>query len=450
MKASYLPRFLAVLLMCSASPGLVEPAEPGESQLPRASIGEGTGGRITLEQALALALQMNPSVAAGVYVVSAAEARVTQAGLLPNPELELESENFGGSDDLDGFNAAESTAVIRQSVLLGGKRGHRRAVAETEQTLAGRDLEAVRLDVTTATTSAFFRVLAAQQREALADELLGLAERFAGTVQKRVDAGKVSPVEATRAGIEVARARVELARAARELEAARVLLAAAWGSSTADFDRAVGELPEPADLPSLGQLRQHLLKAPEVTRLEDQVERERRALELERSFRIPDLTISVGPRRFEETGDSAWVAGVSVPLPIFDRNQGGRRAAEFELERTRRDAEATRVGLEAELASALERLRALTLEVTTMSEEIEPAARSVFAATEIGYREGKLGFLDVLDAQRTLFETRSLLLDSHEEYAISRTRLERLIGRPVNLQAAPWPLHADTAQGEER
>jgi cobalt-zinc-cadmium efflux system outer membrane protein len=450
MRTSFVTLAIAALLIIAASPGLVEPSEPSDSELARASAKKGIEGHITLEQAVSRALKRNPALAAGTSAVSAAEARITQAGLFPNPELELETENFGGSGELDGFNAAESTAVVSQPILLGGKRRHRRSVAESERTLAGRDLEAVRLDVTAGVTAAFYQVLAAQRREALADELLALAERFAGTVQKRVDAGKVSPVEATRASIEVSQARVGLARAVRELEAARALLAANWGSSTADFDLAVGELPELIDPPSLGPLRQHLLKVPEITRLEDQIERERRALELERSFRIPDLTISVGPRRFEETGESAWVAGISLPIPIFDRNQGARRAAEFELERTRRDAEANRVGLEAELTSTLERLRAVTLEATTMSQEIVPAARSAFAATQAGYREGKLGFLDVLDAQRALFETRSLLLDSREEYAITRAELERLIGRPLSLQRAPSPPEADTSQGEER
>ena len=96
---------------------------------------------LTLAQAIARALQMSPSLAAAVHAVAAAEARVMQANLFPNPEFALEIENFGGSGDLNGFNAAESTAVISQPVLLGGKRGRRRAVAESEQRLAGRDLD---------------------------------------------------------------------------------------------------------------------------------------------------------------------------------------------------------------------------------------------------------------------------------------------------------------------
>ena len=396
-------------------------------------------GDLTLDQAIAAAIQRNPTLLAATYGLSAAEGRVEQAGLLPNPGFSLESENFGGNGALDGFNAAETTAVISQEFVLGGKRKRRRAVAESEQRLAGRNLEAARLDLMTRTTLAYYRVVTAQEREALAEELLALADRFARTVQARVDAGKVSPVEATRAGIEVAQARVRYARAGRDLQAARTRLAATWGSTTAVFDRAIGELPKPTPPPPLEQLRPLLLQTPEMGRLDELIERSENILEVEQSFRIPNLTVSLGPRWFEETGHSAWVAGISLPVPIFDRNQGARNAAAFDLERTRRDAEAGKISLETELAAGLQRLSAAELENETMEHDVVPAAKAAFAATELGYTEGKFSFLDVLDAQRALFESRSLLLDSREEYALTRTEIERLIGighDPTTAQTA--------------
>ena len=385
-------------------------------------------GEITLDQAVEAALRLSPSLGAVKHSVSAAQARTTQAGLFPNPEFSLETENFGGSAELDGFDAAETTAVISQEILLGGKRRRSRAVAESDQMLAERDLEAARLHVVLRTKLAYFRVVTAQERQALAEELLALADRFAHTVQARVDAGKVSPVEGTRAEIEVAQARVRRTRAVRDLKAARVRLAATWGSGVVSFDRAVGELPEPKAPPSLEQLRSRLLQTPEIVRLEDMIHRQQNVMDVESAFRVPNVTVSLGPRRFEETGHSAWVAGISFPIPIFDRNQGSREAAEFDLERVRREAEAIRVSIEADLAAGLERLQAAEQETEIMKTQVVPAAEAAFAATEIGYTEGKFGFLDVLDAQRALFESRSLLLDSREEYALTLTELERLIG----------------------
>jgi cobalt-zinc-cadmium efflux system outer membrane protein len=386
---------------------------------------------LTIEAAIQHSIDRNPSIAAGRRRISAEEARAVQAGLMPNPKLELESENFGGRGERAGFNVAETTAVISQEIPLGGKRGRRREVGELKTQLAHADLEVVILDSRAATSSAFYRVLAARQRVDMDAELLELAERFADSVRIRVEAGKVSPIEATRAGIEVSQTRIALSRSKRELDAARTLLAATWGSSTVDFDAVVGDLPASVTPPSLELLLEHLNRSPDMRRLEVIEQRQTRVVDLEHSNRIPDLTISAGPRWYEETGGSAWVAGLSIPIPIFDRNQGDRRAAGFELERTRLETEAERIRLQANLAATLERLRAVTTEVERLTREIVPAAEDAFVATETGYLGGKLGFLNVLDAQRALFDARSMLLAGREEYALIRTEVERLIGRAL-------------------
>jgi len=399
---------------------------------------------LTLDEAVARALANHPAIEAAAHGVSAAEARALQAGLWPNPGLEIEVENFGGDGDLRGFQSGETTALVNQVLPIGGTPGRRRAVADAEHAVAGRDLESTRLDVVARATAAFSTVLAAQQREDLAIKLLEVAEDFARIVQAKVDSGKVSPVESTRAQIEVAQAGVRRARAARELRAARARLAASWGSPVADFDRAVGSLPRPEFSPPFDGLRSMLAATPDIGRLDDLVERQRRVVALEKSLRIPDLAVGIGPRRFEETGQSAWVAGVGVSIPIFDRRQGARRAAEFDLERMHRDADTARLALETELAVVCERLNAAVEAAHSAEDEVVPSAMSALAAVKIGYREGKFAFVDVIAAQRAFFEAGTLLLDSLEEYAIARAELDRLVGRPFDSGDAPTTENADT------
>jgi cobalt-zinc-cadmium efflux system outer membrane protein len=398
-----------------------------------ATVSEGQGPRtveMTLDEAVARALAHHPAVEAAVLGVSAAEARANQAGLWPNPELEIEIENFGGDGDLRGFQSAETTALVSQPLPIGGRPGRLRAVADAEHAVADRELESTRLDIVAGAKVAFTTVLAAQQREGLAVKLLEVAEDFARIVRAKVDSGKVSPVESTRAQIEVAQAYVRRARAARGLRAAKVRLAASWGSPIVDFDRAVGDLPRPALPPPLEDLRSMLAATPDIGRLDDLIERQRRVVALEKALRIPDLAIGIGPRRFEETGQSAWVAGVGVSIPIFDRRQGARRAAEFDLERTRRDADTARLTVETELAVVCEQLSAAVEAARSAEDEVMPSAMSALAAVEIGYREGKFAFVDVIAAQRALFEASTLLVDSLEEYAIASADLDRLIARP--------------------
>jgi len=433
MRRSIQSLMMISVLTAAAAVVRAEPPDSGSAGAPQAVADPyaGPSGELTLEEAVSLALRHSPLLAAGTQAVAAADARVVQAGLLPNPRLDIEVENFGGTADLRGFESAESTAVISQPILLGGKRSRRRAVATTDSALAGRDLDAVKLDVGARTAAAFYGVLIAQDRQALANELLDLAQSVADTVQIRVDAGKVSPVESTRAQIEVSTASVRVIRSGRELAAARARLSATWGSSTTTFQRAVGTLPDPGPPPALHRLIPLLGETPEFRRLNDHIQRRRQVLDLENSLRVPDLALAAGPRRFEATGQSAWVAGLGLLIPIFDRNQGGRRAAEFEIERARRDAEAGRVAIETELVAVVEGLAAAAEVSEALSRDLVPAARGAFAAIETGYREGKFGFLDVLVAQRAFFDARSVLLDSLEEYALTRIELERIVGRPL-------------------
>jgi cobalt-zinc-cadmium efflux system outer membrane protein len=417
-----------------------------------AAVGEAQGARpvdVTLDESVARALASHPAVEAAVHGVSAAEARALQAGLWPNPGLEIEVENFGGDRDLHGFQSAEMTALVSQSLPLGGKPGRRRAVADAEHAVAGRDLESIRLDIVEQVTVTFSMVLAAQQREDLAVKLLEVAEDFSRIVRAKVDAGKVSPVESTRAQIEVAQAQVRRARAARELRAARTRLAATWGSPIADFESAVGDLPRPEFPPPFEDLRPMLAATPDIGRLDDLVERQRRVVAFEKSLRIPDLAIGVGPRRFEATGQSAWVAGVGLSIPIFDRNQGARKASEFDLARMRRDAATVRLAVETELAVVCERLNAAVEAAHSAEREVMPSATSALAAVETGYREGKFGFIDVIAAQRAYFEASTLLLDSLEEYAVARADLDRLIGRPLDASGGPTTGNRES-DGDER
>lgn len=399
---------------------------------------------LTLEAAIQRALGLSPRLKSAGHSVSAADARAQQAGLWPNPEFDFEVENFAGDGPSKGFEAAESTLMLSQPFPLGGKPGRRRAVAQSEAQLARRDLEAIHLDIIADVKSAFAGVIASQQRHVLTKKLLQVSKDFARIVQARVDAGKVSPVEATRAQIEVSRVGVALARASRALNASRILLAATWGSTEVTFDRAAGDLPEPADPPSLEELREMMMDAPEMERLDDEIERQKRSLAFEKSLSIPDLALGVGPRRFEETGHSAWVAGLSLSIPLFDRNQGSRRAAEFEIERVNRAAESSMVALEAELAVTVEKLTAAAEAARSIQTDLVPATTRVQTAVETGYREGKFGFIDVIAAQRTFFEASTLLLESLEEYALTRVDLERLVGGSLESATDPGPPAKDT------
>lgn len=392
-------------------------------------------GDLTLREVLALALQGNPELATFASEIQVRAGNVRQAGLFPNPVLGASSSNLG-NDVLRDFDGPQTTVSLVQLVLLGGKRTRAIEAATLDQRLASWDYEVKRLDVLSQTARAFIEVLRGQEGLTLAKDLGALAERVVTAVSARVRAGKVSPVEETRAQVTLASVRIEQARAMRELEAARARLAASWGSTAARFKAALGELGTVSPLPTLEALEQRLEQNPDLARWTTEIAQRQAGIDLEKSRAIPDLTVSVGVTEFHETDDSAVTAGISIPLPVFNRNQGSIQAAEERHTKALEERRAAGVAVHAALSAAYQRLAAAHTEVMTLQQEVRPGAQNAFDATDQGYRLGKFGFLDVLDAQRTLFGVKAQSLRAMADYHTAVAAVERLIGGRLDTISA--------------
>ncbi len=389
-------------------------------------------GPVTLRDALALAMLHNPELRTYPYDLRAAEARVLQAGLRPNPELEIEVEEFAGSGERSDFDVAETTVQVGQPIELGGKRGKRVRLASLDKELVRWDYESGRLDVIRDVRQAFAAVLAAQDRVALAERLLDLSRQAYAAVAQRVEAGKDSPVDELRAGVVLSKSRIELQKAQKALTVARHNLAAAWGGVAASFERAVGDFYEVSPLvPPAGNTVAAVAANPDVARWETQEQRQRAALRLEKARAVPDIMIGGGVQRFEQTDDSALVFALAVPIPLFDRNQGGIQQAIADLGKARRQYEAVQVRTLAALCEATGALAGAYDEVAILRDDVLPRARQAFEAAREGYQQGKFDYLYVLDTQRTLFETQAQYIDSVEAWHKAQAVVERLIGGTV-------------------
>lgn len=377
---------------------------------------------LTLSAAIDLALTFNPELSAAANELRAFEGTVIQAGILPNPEISTSVE--------DTQNKASRTTTIQlsQRIELGGKRSARIASAERGRDVATADLAAKRLDVRASVTGAFFDVLVAQERIQQADDLLGLARRVTLAASRRVSAGKISPVEETKARVAEASARVELNQAQRELAAARKRLATSWGSSTPRFGQVEGHTDSLPPLLSSEEIASRLSASPSLLRARHEAERFAALADLERTRRVPDLTVSLGSKTSEELGRSQTIVGISIPFPIFDRNQGNVLEAQRRADKARDELGATEVRLGANVTQNEERLKALIVEAETLQAEIVPGARSAYEAASKGFELGKFSFLEVLDAQRTFFQVRAQYLRSLSDAHRTAAELERVLG----------------------
>lgn len=386
-------------------------------------------GTITSSQAVDLLLQHNQEIAALNWQIKAREAAALQAVLLPNPELNVEVGNFNGNGALADFDSAETTFTLSQLIELGGKRSLRRELAGLEIESSALEYQTRRLDLVADTRLTFIKVLAAQEHLRVAEEQFKVAEEISNTVQARVQAGKVSPIESTKALIALSTSRINLNKAKRNLATARKTLALFWGSNEPLFSEAVGQLMTlKAKRPTLQQLSTQLDNHPKIKYLAVAVEQGRRKVKQAEASTVPDLTISGGYRNFEENGEHAFVAGFSIPLPIFDRNQGGIAEAGHDLSRAQLELAATRNSMTTELNIVYQELLTAEHEATSLRDEVFPEAQSAFEAVKEGYRQGKFSYLEVLDAQKTLFEVTMNRIDVLSAYHSENVELKRLAG----------------------
>ena len=384
-------------------------------------------GVLVLPQALALALTRNPELAAFSWETRAREAATLQARFFPNPTIGAKAANFG-NNSLHGLNRNMVTLELSQLIELGGKRAARTEAAALTQELANWDYETKRIDVLTQASKAFIEVLTAQQRLALTQQTQDLAEQVTAAASARVQAGKVSPVEETKARVVRASVRIELMRARRELEAARKRLAANWGSTAPRFETVAGDLDTIQPPPSLESLLQRLVRNPDLARWTTEISHRQALIVVEKSKAIPDVTATIGARRYHLPDTYALVAGVSMPLPVFNRNQGGILEAEHRLTKAEEDRQSVEVRVTTALNTAYQSLDAAHAEVAALRQEVLPGAQSAYDAARTGYRLGKFGFLDVLDAQRTLFGAKAQHLQALADYHQAVAEVERLTG----------------------
>jgi cobalt-zinc-cadmium efflux system outer membrane protein len=385
---------------------------------------------LTLDQALQTAFAGNPDLAAAQWEIAIAEGDRQQAGLIPNPEVSWEAEDTRR-------DSRTTTVMLSQPIELGGKRGARIDVASRAQDAAAIELQrkrnALRADVIQAFTSA----QTAQQRSQLSRQSLQLAEHGLRVALGRIEAGKSSPVEGTRAQVQRSEVRLELSRAERDQANAYQQLAQVMGApipTSTTVQTATQSMPA---VPPPTRLLERLNETAELRLATLQIDQREASLGLEKAQRIPDLTVSIGSQYSELERERVNVVGLSMPIPLFNRNQGNVLAAARRTDQARDLRNATELRLRSEIQTTLEQWQTANGEVQAFNQTILPAAQRAVDSATRGFEMGKFGFLDVLDAQRTLISARTQYIQAVAEATDARVRIERIFGDLGALAVSP-------------
>jgi cobalt-zinc-cadmium efflux system outer membrane protein len=399
----------------ASSPGALATVPAGdEAPVPSSSL--------SLAQALAEAEARAPTLVAAAAEVEAARGKLRQAGFRPNPELTVEVENVAGSGPYRGVGGAETTVSLNQRLDLGGRRSARLAHAQAQLAAQEIRLSIARAALEQSVRVQFATAIAARKRLTLARVNQQRARNLTRIADELVSAGREPPLRGLRARSALAQADAAVRGADAEELAARRSLAALIGLSAPPATLRPGDLPPPAGAIDAGQTLEVRLAEAERAIADSALAQERAAARL-------DPSIGIGVRQLRETGDHALVAGFSLPLTLFDRNQGNIAAARSGIRAADARRNDARAQAEARLRNAQDALAAADARVTALDAEAVPHAAEALRLTDLSYRAGRSPLIELLDAQAAYAAARSQLIDAQLARATAVAVLARAAAR---------------------
>jgi cobalt-zinc-cadmium efflux system outer membrane protein len=382
---------------------------------------------LSLSDSLDLALKSNPDIAVAIREREATDGIKVQAATRPNPYVSTSIQ--------DTRNATRQTTLqLNQEIELGGKRAARIEAADAFYSRSDAELATKQAEIHANVVAAFYEVLVAQERVALAKSSVEIGELALDAASKRVKAGKSSPVEQTKSSVAAATAKIELVQATTQLSNSRKRLSALWADNTPGFDRVTGDVTNIPAVNTLENLAPLIDSAPTIKLAKFEISAREAITEIERSKAIPNITISLGMVDNREIGLNQALLGLSIPIPVFDRNQGNVQEAISRKYKAEDELIALRNKIQTNASTQYEKLSAARQASLSLQNDILPNAQSAFDAANRGFSLGKFNFLDVLDAQRTLYQAKSqyinALLEAHQAIA----EIERTLGAVVEHQ----------------
>jgi cobalt-zinc-cadmium efflux system outer membrane protein len=384
---------------------------------------------LSLDAAIRQALTYSPKLKAGLEGIGASRGERQQSSLIPNPELSVEAENFAGTKSAKGFDEAEVTIGVAQPIELGGKRAARTKAADTQASIAELELQVAGLDLVRDTTIAWAEAIAAHEEVEVARNQQKLAEDVLQSVSRRVAAAAEPAIQQSKSEVALASSKIALQKAERNLGAAMKNLARMWGESAADYKIDAESFFAIHDAEDKISTENN----PDVKLLEAGINLAGANLGLEKANAVPDMTVGAGIRDSRGDGSQAFVASLSIPFPIFNRNQGSILKAGHEVTKAEHQKTAALQEIEQELVRVQNALQVSRMEVDSLEKNIVPSAEKAFTQAKKGYTAGKFPYLEVLDAQRTLADVHMQHITALKDYHIAQAQFDRLTGKNIDL-----------------
>lgn len=352
--------------------------------------------------------------------------QVKQARLYPNPAFSYEVESFAGHRNWRGWHHREEHYLYSQLFETAGKRKLRTQVASYQYYASLVGYNVSKLIILNRLNRAFIQVVAAQELLTVTHDQVKIAKEMLRIATKKVEAGKVSLIEENKALVAYSTTLIAVEKAEVDLKIAKKRLSLIWAQVCPDFEKAVFPFFQVQAPIPFEQCLTDLSNQAEIIQAMYQHLSAKKNWRLEKAIRIPDVTLQIGYKANYEERNQSLMAAVAVPLPIFNRNQGNIGRSYFELIKTGAQGRQLWLLLQSKLAISYEDLVRAYQESERIRTISLPAATQAFELAQKGYREGKFEYLDVLDAQRTLFEVKERYIQALVNYHTSQANIDYL------------------------
>jgi len=402
----------------AAAPLMAQEGEPPAPALEREgeAPAEPTGTpALTLEQAVELALANDPRLAAAEAAVDAARGNRRAAGAPPNPSLDL-------TPVTSNRRSADLQFGLTQRFEISGRRSIRRRAAAAVLDHTQQAVEALRRRITAQVREAYFHVLAAEARVQAVQETIALVARLRDIAQERLDAGDVPRADLVRAQFELTKAQQELPPTQAAAQSARAALNVLLGRDAHAPLTLAGSLTLAEEIPTREELLARALDSPRVRQAEADVRMAQADLEAARTARRPDLAATL----FREGEEYEMGALVRVEFPLLDRGRirGRVQQAQAQVRQAQAERDQARRAVALAIEEAVAEWEAARARAAAYRGDLLRQAEELVQMAELGYREGQMSLLEVLDAQRQRTETRLASIERQAELIAAQTRLE--------------------------
>jgi len=391
---------------------------------------------ISLPSLFRIAELTSPAIAAARIGVEAQAGRVRQAGIYANPVVGVEIEEAS----LDDFDNRKEKISIAQPILVGNRRGPAVRAAALQLEVTKDALERTRRELRRGVHALWLEVLHERSVESAASDLIVHAKRTHEIAEKRFRARAAPESHVTKARLELYELELLRERAERERERASLQLNALLGGTVVPGERLTGSIEPLAVERDLASLTERLIGShPAIAEARRGVEAAGAQHRWVRAARLPDLDVHAAWGRHVALDEAFVEAGVEVALPLFDRSQGRVEEARARTRQAEEDARRIKGELVARLAGAHQRHRFAESQLRAHRESILPAAERGLEQAHEGYRSGRLPFLELIDAQRTLTQVRIRTLDLSRELDLATLEVSSLVGLGPYLEAGETP-----------